>query len=36
MGAGCLNDAISSIKAQGFRKGLIVTDKVLNKIGLVK
>ena len=36
MGAGCLMDAAASIKSLGFRKGLIVTDKVLNKIGLVK
>ncbi|POF53937.1 L-threonine dehydrogenase, partial [Vibrio vulnificus] len=27
MGAGCLKDAADSIKAQGFTKGLIVTDK---------
>ena len=36
MGAGCLADAVASIKSLGFRKGLIVTDKVLNQIGLVK
>ncbi|EGQ7834702.1 TPA: L-threonine dehydrogenase [Vibrio vulnificus] len=36
MGAGCLKDAADSIKAQGFTKGLIVTDKILNQIGLVK
>ena len=36
MGAGCLMDAAASIKSLGFRKGLIVTDKVLNQIGLVK
>ncbi len=35
MGAGCLQDAAASIKGLGFRKGLIVTDKVLNQIGLV-
>ena len=35
MGAGCLADAAASIKGLGFRKGLIVTDKVLNQIGLV-
>ncbi|EJV9313021.1 L-threonine dehydrogenase [Vibrio vulnificus] len=36
MGAGCLKDAADSIKAQGFTKGLIVTDKILNQIGVVK
>ncbi|HAS6173117.1 TPA: L-threonine dehydrogenase [Vibrio vulnificus] len=36
MGAGCLKDATDSIKAQGFTKGLIVTDKILNQIGVVK
>lgn len=36
MGAGCLKDAAASIKALGFSKGLIVTDKVLSQIGLVK
>ncbi|MEZ8194382.1 L-threonine dehydrogenase [Vibrio cortegadensis] len=36
MGAGCLTDAADSIKSQGFKKGLIVTDKVLNQIGVVK
>jgi len=35
MGAGCLADAVASIQGLGFRKGLIVTDKVLNQIGLV-
>lgn len=35
MGAGCLKDATDSIKAQGFTKGLIVTDKILNQIGVV-
>ena len=35
MGAGCLQDAVASVKALGFRQGLIVTDKVLNQIGLV-
>lgn len=35
MGAGCLKDAADSIKAQGFTKGLIVTDKILNQIGVV-
>ncbi|UPQ90086.1 L-threonine dehydrogenase [Vibrio sinaloensis] len=36
MGAGCLKDATDAIQAQGFKKGLIVTDKVLNQIGVVK
>lgn len=35
MGAGCLTDAMDSIQSQGFKKGLIVTDKVLNQIGVV-
>ncbi|MGY3571864.1 L-threonine dehydrogenase [Vibrio paucivorans] len=36
MGAGCLKDAADSIQSQGFKKGLIVTDSVLNQIGVVK
>lgn len=36
MGAGCLTDAADNIQAQGFKKGLIVTDKILNQIGVVK
>ncbi|AGH80771.1 alcohol dehydrogenase [Psychromonas sp. CNPT3] len=36
MGAGCLKEAVSTIQAQGFKKGLIVSDKVLNKIGMIK
>ncbi|TNZ50353.1 L-threonine dehydrogenase [Vibrio parahaemolyticus] len=36
MGAGCLKDAANSIQSQGFKKGLIVTDKILNQIGVVK
>jgi alcohol dehydrogenase len=36
MGAGCLADAVVSIKAQGFTQGLIVSDKVLTSIGMVK
>jgi alcohol dehydrogenase len=35
MGAGCLPEAILSIRAQGFRNALIVTDKVLNDLGVV-
>lgn len=34
MGAGCLPEAILSIRAQGFRNALIVTDKVLNDLGV--
>ncbi|HCG9038064.1 TPA: L-threonine dehydrogenase, partial [Vibrio parahaemolyticus] len=29
-------DAANSIQSQGFKKGLIVTDKILNQIGVVK
>ncbi|MEX3070618.1 L-threonine dehydrogenase [Vibrio alginolyticus] len=36
MGAGCLKDAANSIQSQGFKKGLIVTDKILNQIGVVE
>ncbi|ENP7382824.1 L-threonine dehydrogenase [Vibrio parahaemolyticus] len=36
MGASCLKDAANSIQSQGFKKGLIVTDKILNQIGVVK
>ena len=36
MGAGCLQEAVSIIQQQGFKKGLIVSDKVLSKIGMVK
>ncbi|MDC5857197.1 L-threonine dehydrogenase [Vibrio europaeus] len=36
MGAGCLKDAADSIQSQGFKKGLIVTDKILSQIGMVK
>jgi len=35
MGAGCLKDALATIKSHGFKKGLIVTDVVLTKIGMV-
>jgi len=35
MGAGCLKDATDSIQSQGFKKGLIVTDKILSQIGMV-
>ena len=36
MGAGCLKDAVAAIKSHGFKQGLIVTDEVLTKIGMVK
>ena len=36
MGVGCIKNIPTEIKTLGFKKGLIVTDKVLNKLGLVK
>ncbi|MGF1714038.1 L-threonine dehydrogenase [Photobacterium chitinilyticum] len=36
MGAGCLTDAADAVKEQGFKKALIVTDKILSQIGMVK
>lgn len=36
MGANCLEEAGKDIQDLGFKKALIVTDKVLNEIGLVK
>ncbi|WAM36481.1 L-threonine dehydrogenase [Caldicellulosiruptor acetigenus] len=36
MGRGCLKDVGEEIKALGYKKALIVTDKILVKIGLVK
>ena len=33
MGAGCLQEAAADIKGYGYRKALIVTDKILNQIG---
>ncbi|MEZ8140550.1 L-threonine dehydrogenase [Enterovibrio sp. FF113] len=36
MGAGCLTDAADAIQSHGFKHGLIVTDKVLNEIGVVE
>lgn len=36
MGSGSLVEAVNYIKAQGFKKGLIVSDNVLSKIGVVK
>ena len=35
MGVGCLTEAVNNIKAAGFKKALIVTDSVLNQIGVV-
>ncbi len=35
MGAGCLQEAAADIQGHGFRKALIVTDKILNQIGVV-
>ncbi|MBL0520155.1 L-threonine dehydrogenase [Aeromonas enteropelogenes] len=35
MGAGCLQEAAADIKGYGYRKALIVTDKILNQIGVV-
>jgi alcohol dehydrogenase len=35
MGAGCLSEAVINIKTSGFKCALIVTDEVLNKIGIV-
>ncbi|KJF90274.1 L-threonine dehydrogenase [Photobacterium leiognathi] len=35
MGAGCLTQAADAIKSHCFKKALIVTDKVLNQIGVV-
>ncbi|WP_299014440.1 L-threonine dehydrogenase [uncultured Photobacterium sp.] len=36
MGAGCLTDAANAVKEQGFKKALIVSDKVLSQIGMIK
>lgn len=36
MGAGCLTESMDSIKSQGYKKALIVTDNVLVAIGMVK
>ncbi len=35
IGSGCLQQALDIIQGQGFQKALIVTDAVLNKIGVV-
>ena len=34
MGAGCLQEAMVTLRGHGFRKALIVTDSVLNKLGV--
>lgn len=36
MGADCLKDAGDQVGELGFKKALIVTDKVLGQIGIVK
>ena len=35
MGAGCIEEVPAEIKELGLTKALVVTDKVLNQIGLV-
>lgn len=35
MGAGCLREAAADIQGYGYRKALIVTDRILNRIGVV-
>lgn len=35
IGSGCLADAVSSMKDFGFHKALIVTDSILNQLGVV-
>ena len=35
IGSGCLDEAANTMKQQGLRHALIVTDKVLNNIGVV-
>lgn len=36
LGHGCLQKAVERIGTMGFRKGLIVTDSMLNEIGIVR
>jgi alcohol dehydrogenase len=36
MGSGSVAEAVNYIKEQGFKQGLVVSDEVLNKIGIVK
>ncbi|MCC8366848.1 L-threonine dehydrogenase [Xenorhabdus sp. PB61.4] len=35
IGEGCLNEAIQLVKTYGYKQALIVTDRVLNEIGVV-
>ncbi|MDB5906422.1 MAG: L-threonine dehydrogenase [Massilia sp.] len=35
IGAGCLKDAAATIQSYGYKRALIVTDKVLNALGVV-
>ncbi|AWH88976.1 L-threonine dehydrogenase [Limnobaculum parvum] len=35
IGSGCLNDAVKAMQSYGYQRALVVTDAVLNKIGLV-
>ena len=35
IGAGCLAEAATTMKGYGYKHALIVTDNVLNKIGVV-
>ncbi|MCD1126510.1 L-threonine dehydrogenase [Jinshanibacter sp. LJY008] len=35
IGSGCLNDAVKAMQSYGYQHALVVTDSVLNKIGLV-
>lgn len=34
-GAGCLVEAVNAMKGDGYKRALIVTDHVLNEIGIV-
>ena len=35
IGAGCLADAVNVVRGKGFRRALVVTDKPLNRLGVV-
>ncbi|AOV97720.1 L-threonine dehydrogenase [Edwardsiella hoshinae] len=35
IGSGCLNEAVATMKEYGYRQALIVTDSVLNRLGVV-
>ncbi|WP_035598964.1 iron-containing alcohol dehydrogenase, partial [Edwardsiella tarda] len=35
IGSGCLNEATATMKEYGYRQALIVTDSVLNRLGVV-